>query len=45
MEAVYVAADHRLDATTLPVAGLQPELLYAGPADDPALTAPAANSG
>ena len=38
---VYVAAEHRLDATTLPVAGLQPELLYAGPTNDSALPAPA----
>jgi len=38
---VYVAAEHRVDASTLPVAGVQPELLYAGRADDAALPAPA----
>ncbi|GAA1671359.1 DUF2330 domain-containing protein [Kribbella yunnanensis] len=38
---VYVAAPHRVDPTVLPVAGLQPTLLYAGRAQDPALTAPA----
>ncbi|WP_405059866.1 DUF2330 domain-containing protein [Kribbella sp. NBC_01505] len=38
---VYVAAPHRVDTTVLPVAGLQPELLYAGRAQDPAMAAPA----
>ena len=38
---VYVAAPHRVDTTVLPVAGLQPTLLYAGRAQDPALAAPA----
>ncbi len=38
---VYVAAPHRVDTTALPVAGEQPDLLYAGRANDPALLAPA----
>ncbi|MEU4605890.1 DUF2330 domain-containing protein [Kribbella sp. NPDC023972] len=38
---VYVAAAHRVDATKLPVADLEPELLYAGRVRDDALTAPA----
>ncbi|TDC34330.1 DUF2330 domain-containing protein [Kribbella albertanoniae] len=39
--AVHVAAPYRVDATALPVAGQQPELIYAGRANDPALLAPA----
>jgi hypothetical protein len=38
---VYVAAEHRVDATKLPDPDVTPELLYAGRADDEALTAPA----
>ncbi|MFG1622177.1 DUF2330 domain-containing protein [Kribbella sp. NPDC049227] len=37
---VYVASAHRVDATTLPDAGVQPELLYAGRVQDDAMTAP-----
>lgn len=38
---VYVAAPHRVDTTVLPIAGIQPTLLYAGRAQDPAMAAPA----
>jgi hypothetical protein len=38
---VYVAAEHRVDATKLPDPDVTPELLYAGRVDDEALTAPA----
>ncbi|MFI5733382.1 DUF2330 domain-containing protein [Kribbella sp. NPDC051587] len=38
---VYVAAPHRVDPTALPIANLQPTLLYAGRAGDPAMSAPA----
>ncbi|WP_433159147.1 DUF2330 domain-containing protein [Kribbella sp. CA-247076] len=38
---VYVAAEHRVDATKLPDPDVQPELLYAGRVRDDALTAPA----
>nr|WP_272954974.1 DUF2330 domain-containing protein [Kribbella shirazensis] len=39
---VYVAAEHRVDATKVPYAGVQPELLFAGPVEDEALAKPAA---
>lgn len=39
--AVHVAAPYRVDATGLPVAGKQLDLVYAGRANDPALLAPA----
>ncbi|TDD61188.1 DUF2330 domain-containing protein [Kribbella antibiotica] len=38
---VYVAAPHRVEPTTLPIAYVKPELLYAGRASDPAMAAPA----
>jgi hypothetical protein len=38
---VYVAAEHRVDATKVPDAGVQPELLFAGRVEDEALAKPA----
>ncbi|WUJ70745.1 DUF2330 domain-containing protein [Kribbella soli] len=38
---VYVAAEHRVDATKLPDASVKPELLFAGRVEDDALTTPA----
>ncbi|MFD3406386.1 DUF2330 domain-containing protein [Kribbella sp. NPDC058693] len=38
---VYVAAEHRVDATKLPDAAVKPELLFAGRVEDDALTTPA----
>ncbi|HWD80244.1 MAG TPA: DUF2330 domain-containing protein [Kribbella sp.] len=38
---VYVAADHRVDATKVPYDGVQPELLFAGRVDDEAMPKPA----
>ncbi|MEV0288215.1 DUF2330 domain-containing protein [Kribbella sp. NPDC050820] len=38
---VYIAAEHRVDATQLPDAAVKPELLYAGRVEDEALPAPA----
>lgn len=38
---VYVAAEHRVDATKLPDASVKPELLFAGRVEDAALTTPA----
>lgn len=38
---VYVAAEHRVDATTVPYDGVKPELLFAGRVEDEALPQPA----
>jgi hypothetical protein len=38
---VYVAADHRVDATKVPYDGVKPELLFAGRVEDEALPKPA----
>ena len=38
---VYVAAEHRVDATKLPDAAVKPELLFAGRVEDDALATPA----
>ncbi|HEY3556595.1 MAG TPA: DUF2330 domain-containing protein [Kribbella sp.] len=38
---VYVAAEHRVDATTVPYDGVKPELLFAGRVEDEALPKPA----
>ncbi|MFG1911136.1 DUF2330 domain-containing protein [Kribbella sp. NPDC048928] len=38
---VYVAAEHRVDATTVPYEGVKPELLFAGRVEDDALAQPA----
>lgn len=38
---VYVAADHRVDATKVPYTGVKPELLFAGRVEDEAMPKPA----